>query len=97
MTFDELGKTVKHIKNRCLCTKCGKKYKNSEIAILATTDVEGIFETHCEKCKCAAIISVVLTPNTATSRTISQNDILDIKNFLSSFDGNFKKIFSNQK
>jgi len=31
--------------------------------------------------------------NNRTHKSISDNDILDIKNFLNNFDGDFKKIF----
>lgn len=32
-----------------------------------------------------------------THRKIEDNDVLDIKNFLNNFDGNFKKIFTRKK
>ena len=32
-----------------------------------------------------------------THREISQNEVLDMKNFLARFDGNFKKIFIKEK
>lgn len=41
-----------------------------------------------------------LQPEITTTREhqkISKNDILDMKNFLNKFDGNFKKIFINEQ
>ena len=63
----------------------------------------------CKKCGHSAIINVLITPEVEIKkkrlkktgdrkhRKISQNDILDIKNFLDNFDGNFKKIFHKHK
>lgn len=35
--------------------------------------------------------------NERTHSGISSNDILDVKNFLNSFDGDFKKLFTSEK
>ena len=79
------------------------------IDIIATTFSEGLFELHCEECGTSTLVSVLLetkiekTPDVVemlysrSHRNISQNDILDIKNFLKGFDGNFKKIFTKKQ
>ncbi|MBD3330662.1 hypothetical protein GF354_03990 [Candidatus Peregrinibacteria bacterium] len=74
------------------------------IHIIATNGKESLMELKCPKCKLSVIVSVTsgleheleLQDHTSTS-AISKNDILDIKNFLTKFDGNFKKLFNTKK
>jgi len=87
--------------------ECETKYKKKDINIVATTQIEGLFDLRCNKCKSSTIVNVMLTPENQIGETkiqksrkhkkISQNDVLDLKNFLAHFDGNFKKIFTNKK
>jgi hypothetical protein len=111
MNFPEINSAIKHLIKTCKCLQCQAKYKSENISIVATTKLEGLFELHCDKCKATSIVSILLTPEheEGTAREmeitpqrrnfkgISQDDVLDIKNFLSTFDGNFKKIFSKKK
>lgn len=106
MNFADLQNTVEHLLKTSKCLHCKKSYKLDDINILATTKLEGLFDMRCRDCKCSTIVTVVLAPekievkNQKIARDhngISRNDVLDIKNFLNNFDGNFKKIFINEK
>ncbi|MFA6918172.1 MAG: hypothetical protein WC285_05090 [Candidatus Gracilibacteria bacterium] len=63
-----------------------------------------MIEMRCAKCKLSTLVTVIVTPaaleikeqNHRTHRGISDNDILDVKNFLNNFDGDFKKVFNSQ-
>ncbi|MFH1218536.1 MAG: hypothetical protein V1679_01710 [Candidatus Peregrinibacteria bacterium] len=104
MNFDQIKRTLEHIQKTCKCTQCNLKYTPEDIQIVATTRTEGLFEVKCKKCQTATIVSVIMTKENGQKepmienrirehRKISENDILDIKNFLINFDGDFKKIF----
>ncbi|MFC1616070.1 hypothetical protein ACFL21_02930 [Patescibacteria group bacterium] len=104
MNFLDLKNAIRFVQKTCPCLKCKNRYKQKDISILAATKLEALFEMVCDKCKINSVISVVLesdekkpTKNSTNSlrkvNKISKNDILDIKNFLTNFDGNFKKIF----
>lgn len=106
MNFQDIQKVVKHLQENCTCMHCKNKYEASEIQILATTKHEGLFEINCKKCGSGTIVTIVMTPANAKERKaeivqtdnrihrkISQDDILDIKNFLINFNGDFKEIF----
>ncbi len=109
MNYPEIENVIHHIQKTCKCLQCHGKYDLEDIHIVATTMSEGLFETRCKKCKSSSIITVLISPEveikkkringkTATSRVhngISKNDILDMKNFLNKFDGNFKRLFIN--
>lgn len=98
MNYPEIENVINHIQKNCKCLQCHNKYKLEDIHVVATTVTEGLFETRCKKCDSSAVITVLIGPEISTTRQhkgISKNDILDMKNFLNKFDGNFKKIFIN--
>lgn len=109
MNINEIKNIVRHLVKNSSCPKCKAKYNTTNINILASTNIEALFELKCTDCNSTGIANVVLTPETETQiefettdsprehRQISSDEVLDIKNFLSHFDGNFKKIFSKKK
>lgn len=108
MKFSEIKNALKHLAKTSKCLHCREKYELEDINVVATTKLEGLFEMQCTKCKTSTIVTVLLAPemevkNQNTQRQhhgiqgISGNDVLDIKNFLNKFDGNFKKIFTSEK
>jgi len=104
MNLDEIKNIIDHLKKTSKCPECKAKYKMENINIIATTNAEALFELICEKCENKSIANVVFSETNPLydaagrkHRKISQDDILDVKNFLNNFDGNFKKIFSKKK
>jgi hypothetical protein len=107
MNFDEIQNTIEHLKKTCKCPQCDSGYENKDINLVATTTIEGLLEMKCPKCHASTLVTVVITPvlevqehNHRPHRSISDNELLDLKNFLSNFNGDFKTIFnqsSNQK
>ena len=102
MKFSEIKNALEHLTKTTSCSQCQSKYKLNDIHVIATTQVEGLFEMDCPSCSSGTIVSVFLTPEVEirnyrpikNGERVSKNDILDVKNFLNSFDGNFKKIFT---
>lgn len=109
MNFKDVQNAAKHLKKTCKCQSCNDKkgYSLEDISIIATTKIEALFELTCPACGATSIVTVfsdphfeVKSPSSFEGRRhkkVSQNDILDMKNFLNNFDGNFKKIFSKKK
>lgn len=108
MNLNELATTVDHLKKTCTCPQCNSKYEDKDISVLATTTIEGLLEMKCPKCQLSTLVTVLISPvlevkekNSRTHRglsehSISNDELLDIKNFLSNFDGDFKKIFEKK-
>ncbi len=102
MNFPEIQTAIQHLQKTSKCLHCRSKYNLDNINVVATTKLEGLFEMTCPNCHAATIVTVLLTPEMEIRKKktnpkqgkISHDDILDIKNFLSNFDGNFKRIFS---
>lgn len=107
MNFEELVKAIKHLVEKSDCPHCQKKYHYSDIHIVACTRFESMIEIHCRGCNSRMIASVFAAPSEKNlhpnenfgdrrHRKISQNDVLDMKNFLNNFNGDFKTIFRKQ-
>jgi hypothetical protein len=102
MNIHEIESTITQLMQTCECLGCKSKYTEEKINVIATTQKEGLFEMHCEKCHSTSLVTVMINKPTPVDgqrqhskiEKISKNDVLDMKNFLQSFDGNFKKIFS---
>lgn len=109
MRFSDLANAVRHLMKTTCCSRCKGKYTEHDVNVILTTKLEGLFELRCSKCRVSSIMTVFLSPTIETKKTnaknivnnpvsgISQNDILDVRNFLNNFDGNFKKLFTNDK
>jgi hypothetical protein len=99
MNLDEIKSVYEHLLKTCKCPECDSKYKEKNIELIATTKTEGLLDMECPKCKLGVWVTVVSGTklNIELNREhggISKNDILDIKNSLNRFDGDFKKIFN---
>ena len=109
MDINEIQNAVKHLTKTSQCLNCSKKYEETGIQVLTTTQHEGLFELRCHSCNASTIVTVLMSAESELKDRIKQktqgvkkqakitnNDVLDIKNFLNSFDGNFKKIFTKE-
>ncbi len=101
MNIEEILSSIKYLQETMDCVDCKAKYKNCDINVIATTNVEGLFEMKCPNCESITIVNVLIEPEIEITRkkrkgiknTVNSNDVLDLKNFLTGFDGDFKKIF----
>lgn len=107
MHFGELKEVIKHLKKVMPCNSCGKKFVNEGIRILSTCNKEALFHFGCFTCANKLIVHVTileqgenrsrLNIQMKNTKKITSNDILDIHNFLTRFDGDFKDLFSTEK
>ncbi len=110
MNYPEIENVIKHLKETCKCLNCEGKFEYEDINVIATTNTEGLFETRCKNCESSTLVTVMLEPNVEIKKeklretvshrihgNISRNEVLDMKNFLNRFDGDFKKIFTKSK
>lgn len=108
MNLNELATIIRHIRKTTACPGCKKRYNFQDISIIASTKFECLLELRCDVCKKSSLTDIVAAPkdrnhgeieaevpliNQIIRDGITDNDILDIKNFLNSFDGDFKKLF----
>lgn len=101
MDFNELLNVIAQIKKKIICPNCQKKYTNHNIHVLGTSRFEGSLYVKCAHCKAPMLVSVQL-PHIFTTDlknfsfefepiddkgAVSENDILDMHNFLSKLQG----------
>jgi len=113
MNIQDLMEVVRHVRKEMECPHCKKKYNLKGINILASSKTECLLELNCQYCKKTTLTDIVSSPkgekgreqekpdipliNKVLKNGITDNDVLDIKNFLNSFDGDFKKLFEQKK
>ena len=110
MNLSELQTIITHVRKSSTCPHCDKRYNTKDISVLASTKTEVLLELKCPFCKKTALTDIVAnrkgdTPhqkispevpliNRVIKDGITDNDVLDVKNFLESFDGDFKTLFT---
>ncbi len=107
MNFTELKEIIKHLKKVLPCNTCQKKFENEGIKVLSTYNSDALFHFSCFNCLNQLIIHVSVAEQddkvnnmniqATNAPNISQNDVLDIHNFLNQFNGDFKKLFTKTR
>lgn len=103
MFYSNLKEIIKHIEKTVSCAGCSKKFLSDKLEILCIHGSRVAVIGHCEKCGATTTIIVSEDKPKARSITIKKrsgpigkkiemNDILDMKSYLRSFQGNFKDI-----
>lgn len=105
MNIEELNHSGDHIEKHCKCVHCKAKYDIADLQVIATTQTEALFEAHCQNCGASTLINVMITPEieikeqnaSRSHKGITENEVLDMKNFLNTFDGDFSTIIKFKK
>lgn len=103
MNYSELQIIIKHLKKAVSCNNCKKKFAPEGLEIVSTFKSEALLHLNCFNCHNEILVHVAIVSNqeksTLNIRThkpgeISQNEILDMHNFLNQFNGDFKELFT---
>lgn len=107
MNFHELTLIIRDIQKNIPCRVCKKTVDDKNIGIIGTIFNEGFFHARCEQCGHDMIINVTLRARNGRPhrplhsknrmKLVNQNDILDMRNFLKNFNGDFISLFQNQR
>ena len=105
MNFNELKQLIKEIKATITCRECKGPFKDKDIRVIGTVFNEGFLHARCPECKHDMIINVVFAQIQRKHRNVkspqpmkivTKNDILDMRNFLKQFDGDFISLFNSK-
>jgi hypothetical protein len=109
MNFHDLRIIIGQIKQSIHCPKCKGKYIDEDLEIIGNLGDEHTFvHASCMKCNAESIINVAIhfeeksavLPNLAKLGSaprmgnITINEVLDMRNFLKDFKGDFETLFS---
>ncbi|MFA5793314.1 MAG: hypothetical protein WC897_05645 [Candidatus Gracilibacteria bacterium] len=110
MNFHDLKIIVNKIKREITCPNCQNKYVDESIEIIgAINDEQFFFQAFCADCKLLSFITMHIDadapitdlPKLGTAPRmgkITQDEVLDMHNFLKDFDGDISSILpSSQK
>lgn len=109
MNFHELRIIVGQIKKNVKCPKCQASYTDEDIELIGGLgDEQHFFHASCSKCDSESVVNVSLQfddnqmvipgdlkklGTAPRMGHISSDEVLDMHNFLKSFDGDFSRIF----
>ena len=102
-------KFIKKLVATLKCGVCGQQYEGSNFSVLGHRNKMWFLNATCPACQTQAMIAVVVKEGKpaevvtelteaelakfAQESALESDDILDIHNFLKSFDGDFSKLF----
>jgi len=104
MKLSHLTEIVKNMQQILRCPKCGKHFVENSVDVVDITGDRGLVSGHCRYCNSVALVSMNVrefrqkinnhdqqVQKVATEK-ISPADVVEMKKFLNSFNGNFKEI-----
>jgi hypothetical protein len=109
MKLDQLTTIVKNVQKNLRCPKCGSHFVKQNVEIVDLSGDRGLFSAHCMKCNSSLLtaLSVRDLRQRLESKTrqvekvlfqkILPSDVVGMKKFLDSFDGNFEKMLCEKK
>jgi hypothetical protein len=109
MSLSSLTEIVKNATASIKCPKCTKGFADNSVEVVDITGDRGLFSGHCRYCNSATLVSMnikefrqkIAKRNKQISKIvvnkISPTDVVELKNFLADFDGDFKKILGQKK
>lgn len=91
------------------CSQCGRRYLPANVRVLGRQDERWFLSFYCRSCRTQALVAAVVkvrraeeaagpamseNAKFASSPPVGTDDLLDIRNFLRGFDGDFSRLFS---
>ncbi|MCD6109892.1 hypothetical protein J7J83_04000 [bacterium] len=97
MNYEDLKEVIHYLKKITKCSECNGHFTDKDISILATLPFEAIFQLNCKKCGNTMLVNIGIKPEREHRSIVTENDVENIRNFLGSFNGDFKKLFNHSK
>ncbi len=91
------------------CPKCGKGFAGNTVEVVDITGDRGTFAAHCRQCNAATLVTMgirefrqkIAKRNKQISKIavnkISPADVVELKDFLNDFNGDFRKLLDEPK
>jgi hypothetical protein len=112
MNFHDLRIIVSQIKKNITCPKCKLGYTDEDIEVIGSLgDEHNFFHASCAECESESVVHVnlhfdedgMILPDlrrlgsAPRMGNVSANEVLDMRNYLKDFEGDFGQLFKNSK
>jgi len=97
MNYEDLKEVTRYLKKATKCSECNKRFLDKDISVLATIPFEAIFQLNCKKCGNVMLVNIGIKPERKHRSIVTEDDVENIRDFLGSFNGDFKKLFNHSK
>ncbi len=103
---------IKRLMSSIKCSSCGQHNEAYDIDVLGHDDDIWFLRVHCSSCHSQSLVAAIIKETRTArvisdlteaemdklfrSEVVSGNDVLDMRSFLSSFDGDFSHIFGQK-
>ena len=107
MKLSHLTEIVKNVSAVLRCPKCGKHFVSDAVDVVDITGDRGLFSGHCLHCNSATLVAMNIREfrqkiakrekqiAKVAFAKIAPADVVEMKNFLEDFDGDFRRILDN--
>lgn len=108
MKISHLTEIVKNVQRTLGCPKCGNGFADNSIDVVDITADRGLFSAHCLQCNSSTLVSMNIREfrqkiakrekqiRKVAVGKVAPADVVEVKNFLEDFDGDFKKLFDKK-
>ena len=106
MPFKLIKQAIAYLRRKSKCKFCGSRFTENSFLLLASTiitpdaDGAGLFYVICPNCFAQAFMMIETTSllgklqrESMQAQSITANDVLDMHNFLKSWNGDVKELF----
>jgi chromosome condensin MukBEF MukE localization factor len=103
-------KLIKKLMSSMKCEECGQNYEAYNVDVLGQREDMWFLRVHCTTCQTQCLVAAVVKEEKALeeasdlagaeiehAETVATNDVLDMHNFLTDFDGDFSRLFGQGK
>ena len=105
-------KLIKKLMSSMKCEECGQNYESYNVDVLGHREDMWFLRVHCPMCHTQCLVAAVVKEEKVLEEmnergdaemgehhheTIVVDDMLDMHNFLTDFDGDFSRLFSQGK
>ncbi len=93
---------IRRLMSSIKCSACGQHYNSYDIDVLGHNDDIWFLRIRCDACQTQSLLAAIIKDTSARlasqltgrkSEAVSASDLLEMHEFLDTFDGDFKALF----
>lgn len=109
MKFTHLHEIVKNVQATLTCSKCQAHFSEQALDVVDIVGNKGVFAAQCVRCNTSMLVTLNIrefkqriaarekqVTKVRTSK-VTPSDVIEIKNFLGGFDGDFANLLAEPK